>query len=557
MAVLICAAAISVVAGATGRPRAILPVSGAERFVGPDGHREILTGTQGTQVRQTGHQPGLRAWGDSPYWFAMAIRNAGWAQQQFWVVETEDDRTGAAPQLMYLDSAGLHTGVVGWPEIRSFDPARTEVPANPRPGQSVTSAGVSKTLPTADRPGEEVAYTSVVDVIDAESVGDGCLEFRRTDNVGDAEPIVSSRVRCPDRGVVVLDGPQGRFDAAPGWPPSADPRPALDLTDPGNGPLAGLKPNRVTFMRGNVPTLIGPAGPVGIAGDQIVVAGKYNGNLTWLDPAGDTYQLGPRVDVGGDFAGFAQCGEVLIAATSQRTVIAHDITGQWLWTTELSDVAGSRPIRSGADVLIATRDGRLTALGCRDGTIHWQTDGVASGVTPAVSPAGILVGGENSVRLLHAETGVEGWARNLPDRVVHLGFAHDQALVIENSSRLHSFTAADGTPRWNMRYASIPAEVRQLGSGIAIRTAATIEFVDRQGHSVGGQNFSARTMVADGSHLFAASLSGILVLDSTGQIVERVDQPMDDRAADLLLTRTPTGVIAIDGLGTIIDWRAE
>jgi hypothetical protein len=549
---------LSLVAAAVGRPPGLIAASGAERFIGPDGHRTVLAstrpaGTVSAQVRQTGHQAGNRAWSDGPWWFYLGLADLESATEHYWVVETEDDSGGDTPHLMRLDGTGLSTRVAGWPQIRYFDPTRPEVPADPRPGQRIITTGRTQTLP--EEGGVTEPYSSVLEVSDAADVGPGCLGFRRTDTLGTAAPVTSSRVRCPERGVVRLELPTGRWDAVAGWPEGDDPRRTVNLTPPPPGPLRGLVPTPIQFSRGLLPAEVPAAGPLLSPGGNYVLAAAATGNLLWLTPGGQQFEMTAWVDVGGDIVGVAECGNVVVAATTRRTVMAHDAEGRWLWTTELADVAGSNPVRAGDALLVATKDGRLTALGCRDGAVRWGIDGVGSTVSPAVGPTGVLVAGDGRVRLLDPVTGQQRWERNLPAQPRAVGFLGSLAVAADGDDIIHGLTGADGVPVWTHRLAATVVELHDLGEVVAVRTGTGFVGIDRRGQRRWQDDFRAMESLSDGRQVFAADLGGIVVIDAAGRTVERTEAPMHPVAASLHLARTPTGVTVVDPLGTMIDWR--
>lgn len=555
--VVIGAFLLSLIGAATARPPASIPVSGAERFVGPDGHREILAGAGAdpAQVRETGHAPGNRVWTDGPWWFYLGLHDMNAAMKQYWIVETEDDSLGSTAHLMRLDRTGLRTRVTGWPEIRHFEPMRPEVPAHPVPGQRITTTGQTQRV-DADHP---ETYSSVLEVSAATAVGPDCLEFLRTDTIGTATPVTSSRVRCPGRGVVRLELPLGRWDAVAGWPAKNDPRTAVNLTAPPLGPLRGLTPHAIEIIRLGMPTPVSAAGPLLSTGENYVLPAMPTGHLLWLAPGSEGFEMTAWADTGGDLVGIAQCGDVIVAATSQRTVVAQDTKGRWLWTTELTDVAGSQLVRVADNLLVTTKDGRLTSLGCRDGIAQWAIDGTGGTVTPAVGPDGILVAGDRRVRLLDPATGQQRWDRPLPAQPSVLGFLGPVALAVDENNLVHGLSISDGRREWRHSIVDPVVELHDLGELGAVRTGAGFVGIDKHGQRRWQVGFRALDSVSDGREVFAADLGGIVVIDAAGHTVERKRAPMGAIGAMgwFHLARTPTGVTAADGLGTLIDWRVS
>lgn len=552
--------AFTVVAGVAGRPPQRVPESGAEVYLAADGTRRILTGPRSTQVRWTAYQPGIRPLVDGPPSFVRAAVDNPEAQSAAWVVENEDDREGTHPHLMRLDRDGLRTWATTWPEEWAFNPGRLEIPAAPRAGQRETTTG------TATNAEGSVTYSSELEVLDATAAGPGCLEFRRTDRVGDRPERRSSRTRCPDRGLVSLTlpvdaGPAGpteaTWSAVATWPAGVAPGDDADLTEVAGGPVTGLRADSITFERGGFVSLVPPAGSPQLIDDRLVVASQQTGNLVWADPSdeGPHYLPAAWVGVGGDIITSARCGEVIVVATSQRRLLAHDGEGRWLWTTEFEDVAGSPPVRSGDRLLVATKDGALHAVGCRDGAVAWTSSPVVSVQPPAVGPAGVLVAAEDGVLLLDPNTGATLWERSVPGTVTALTQAGDLALVGSDENVLFAFDARTGDSRATVTLPDGIEAMHLLGDTLVARATTRVIGFDAEWRVAWSIPFMGEASLADADHVVVATTQEVLVLDSAGNIVERKGQSLDARSATMYLTRTPDGYLASDAFGSIVRWR--
>lgn len=563
-------AVVTTVAGVAGRPPQQVPESGAEVYLAADGARRILTGPRSTQVRWTGHQPGNRPFVDGPPSFLRAAIDNDAARTAAWVVENEDDREGTHAHLMQLDRDGLRTWVTTWPQGWAFSPARLEIPAAPQPGQRETTAGrASGSQGTVD-------YTSTLEVLDAALAGPRCLEFRRTDRIGDGPHTTSSRTRCPDRGVVALtlpisseDGGLGQggpgegdpaeatWTAVPTWPVGADPGRDVELSEAPGGPLTGLRSEPVTFERSGFVTMVAPAGSPQLVRDRLVIATQQTGNIVWADPPGDGEHYVPAawVTVGGDIITSARCGEVVVAATALRRLIAHDGAGRWLWTTELPDVAGSTPVRSGDHLLVATKDSALHAVSCRDGAVAWTAGPVVSVQPPAVGPVGVLVAGQNGVLLLDPTSGTTRWERSVPGAVTAVAQIDDVALVGSDENVLFVIDAATGDLRASVTVPDAVEGMHRLGETLVARTTTQVIGLDPDWRTIWDIPFDADTSIADTDHVVLASPREVLVLDAAGNTVERKGQSLNPVSAGVHLARLPDGYLISDNLGTIVRWR--
>lgn len=556
--------AMTALAAAGSRPPRNVPMSGAEQYVAADGTRAILTGPRSTQVRWTSHQPGIRPFVDGPPEFVRAtVDEPDHGSAGAWLVESEDDGQGSHPHLLRLDRDGLRTWTAMWPEQHTFTPGRLEVPADPRAGQQETTTG------TASNERGTVPYSSTLQVLDAASTGPGCLEFRRTDRIGTAAERVTSRTRCPDRGVVSLTLPvepaagpaaEATWSLVPEWPEGADPRPDLDLTDVAAGPLTGLQPEPLTFERGRFATLVPPAGAPQLIDDRLVTANTQTGNIVWAEGAGATYRPGPWVSVGGDILSTARCGEVLAVATSRRQLVAHGGSGRWLWTSEFADVVGSPPTRMDDRFLVATKDGELHAVSCRDGRVTWSAGPVVSVQPPAVGPAGVLVAGDGGVRLLDPTTGRSRWERDLPDDITGLAQFDELAFVGDDGNRLFVLDAASGALLTTLSLPDQAEELHRVGDTIVARSTTRILGVAQGGSTEDWRlawslPFTGHTSLAGADHVVVASVDELVVVDAHGALVERRPLAIDPATASVFLSRTPDGLLAADGLGNVVRWR--
>lgn len=559
MVLVVVFAAVTTVAGIAGSPQRQVPESGAEVYLAADGARRILSGPQSTQVRWTGHQPGNRPFVDGPPSFIRAAVDNDTAASAAWVVENEDDREGSHPHLMQLENDGLRTWATTWPEVWAFSPGRLEIPAAPEAGQRETTTG------TASGTTGTVAYSSTLEVVDASPTDPRCLEFRRTDRIGEGPETTSSRTRCPGRGVVSLtlpvdaaeDGPtETTWTAVATWPDAA-PGVDVDLTEAEGGPLTGLRSAPITFERGGFVTQVAPAGSPQLVGDRLVIATQQTGTMVWADPpaGGAHYLPAAWVVLGGDTITSARCGEVMVAATTHRRLIAHDGSGRWLWTTEFADVAGSVPVRSGDHLLVATKDSTLHAVSCRDGAPAWTVGPVVSVQQPAVGPAGVLVAGEDGVRLLDPGTGTTRWEQSVPGHVTSLAQIDDLALVGSDENVLFVISADTGDLQAAVTVPDGVEGMHRLGDTLVARTTTQVIGLDRRWRVTWSVPFAADTSLADDRHAVLATPSEVLVLDAAGTVVERNAVSLNALSADVHLARTPDGYLVSDNLGNIVRWR--
>ncbi|TPX00868.1 PQQ-binding-like beta-propeller repeat protein, partial [Schumannella luteola] len=159
---------------------------------------------------------------------------------------------------------------------------------------------------------------------------------------------------------------------------------------------------------------------------------------------------------GGDLLQLSTAGDVSLASTSQRRLVAYDARGARMWAVSFPDVVLAAPTVVDGDLLVASLDGTLRRIRIDTGETVWsvalRTD-VAS--APAVVDDAVVVvdrGGNVIAREL--ETGAARWSTELVsgERVAAVG----GVLAVQGTnSDVWVLDPADGSPRWTDHHPGI------------------------------------------------------------------------------------------------------
>ncbi|NNG20261.1 PQQ-binding-like beta-propeller repeat protein [Naumannella sp. ID2617S] len=552
--VLLAIAAVLSLLAALGAasPPGELPSSGAAELVAPDGHHERGTGPGGDVVRETAHLPGTRAFADGPQEYFMAIKDLAEVRSRFWVVETDDAGSGRTPELRSLDESGLHTHLIAGPRPVQesaqgwlvFRPALLELPPDPRAGTEFDSRG------TVTSEAGQAAYTDRATLSDGSSFGDGCVRVQHELTIGSAPARETITVRCPGRGVVHVEGRWQQADRQPA-------RGGVEV-EAVPGPVDGLRATRIPIQRGGADLAVAPIGVTGVGEDRLWVGNRNTGNVLRLRRQGPAYLSELQVHPGGDLTMVAGCGQAVVAGTAQRRLVAHDAEGHWLWTTELEDVAHPAPGRLGEDLLVATLDGQLHAVSCRDGRVRWSVDEAGSAIQPIVAqtaegPAVVTAAGK-TLRMLTAD-GESLWEREMPDPVRRVVVGGDLVVVSGAEGRLHAFSTDDGDPRWLTRFTDPADDLHLLGGDVVlVRNGDGIDGVrlatgERLWHHALASEFS----VTDGTTGWLAGPAEARTVSADGRLGP--PQPVPARPVSTpVLAHGALGPVIVDSTGVTL-WR--
>lgn len=449
--------------------------------------------------------------------------------------------------LRRLTDEGVEQVAAFGPVALVFDPPLLEVPADVRDGSTWSPAG------------DVVVDGQVAGVVyegdfEADDDGDGCLritgslDIRRDDQSLLETP--SDERWCPGRGTVP-DEPLGEIPALDG---STEP---LDLlTGPADVEdwVEHDRPLQRAEGEPAAPQLWIP--PVPGAEGRVVLADANGDDVVAFDlRPGGTRLRAWTGHPGGDVLRVTAAGDLVVAATSGREVVAYGPDGAWRWRTRLDDVASAPALAADARrLLVATVSGQVVALDPTDGSRVWSArvdDEVR--LAPVADGRTVVVADETGALTAYdLNDGTQRWSADTTGTEA-LGLAGD-VLVARTLDAVQAFDLDDGERLWSRRspYAGAGDLVADLGGVVAVASAeGTLGLEPATGRERWRAEGAPQSLARAG-HLFLLEERRLAVLDADGRRVRGWTlSGLQDTAT--FLTPTTDGVLVTDGTGASVE----
>lgn len=464
LALLLCwFGALTAVGGAEER----LPDTAAAEFVPDDGHRGPaaieLDQTSDQATREHAHvRDSTVARAMSVPAFQLLDLPAG---EPHWWRESVHPEV-SVPHWQRLrtvsdDGVRLHAQV--WSDLGlALSPGLLELPADIAPGAEWSSEGVARGTP------DVAAIQRYRNTARAEAPADsaraeqGCLQVTSTTEFSGADAWTwqQENLWCPGEGMVATTGTLGERPYAlstdDGTPPAPVDAERLQPADPDTTDLASWQRGSLTTTNGDatfgeVQLPPAPEGhPVVSAGNAITMREGASTDLVSLVPlTEELHWQAWWARPSGQILSLVSFGNLVVATTSERELVAYDPMGRWQWSVRLDDVALGAPVRVGTDLVVATLGGTVGRYRGSDGAPVWTTAlerGVALAPAADTETVGV-VDTDESVTALDARTGAELWTREfgvVPESVA----VRDGVVIASNYSRISAWQARTGERRW-------------------------------------------------------------------------------------------------------------
>ncbi|MFT4218821.1 MAG: PQQ-binding-like beta-propeller repeat protein [Micropruina sp.] len=515
---------VVIAAATSGRPVSAMDASTAMRYLPTDG-RVLLENSDGTDtVTEYYSTYGMPIWQSGPAAMAVGgtldeLRSNTWVR----ISELTADARGRVElrhtQLLAARPSGLELRTIMTDAgFMSFAPEIPMLPAGVHDGQQWSAAGTvmvgSGYTPKAEQP-----YSAT---LRAATVRDGgCVAISSELTLGSVDtPIRDVSTWCPGRGIVATRS-DDRSGMAVTRPPrwqslsrvSADAKAALNRTW------------NFTRRDMNIPplALYADVRPVVLPGPVIVYVNTPGGDLVargWSDTGTD-----PRWHArpGGEVTSTLAIGKIVIAATTERTVVGYGDQGEFLWQAPLPDVSAVPIQRFGDLAVVATLDGTITAFEAETGRTAWtgQTpteirqpmvvdrdrdtltvldqagtlvafapDGAVRHELAIVAPEAFTIAGDVAVVTTSTDSYVRGYRladgeqlwRTHMIRSRHLSAIGDTALV-GTADELTALRASDGVQVWAKPID--PVRVGVEGDRLLVADRTTLRLLDAAGTELG------------------------------------------------------------------------
>jgi len=543
----------------------------AAAFVPPDGAVALVTADDGSRtVHEHARDTGPSILLEAPALAAAHFFNDYSEEQlrlaQLWreTVASPDDATVAQTAGVYLlDARGVSLltstgGEVGF----TYTPGLVVLPADAAPGTRWEGEGtalpgelldysMSGELTAADEPGCILASTSVSYV----------------DPSTDAElvRVEEEATWCPGRGVVadVQRVGEETFSVVSGELPG-DLASAALRTAPSTPDWSGAadwRARSLTFR------LLDPSygesvlgspmdGPVATLADGTLVS-SASSRLSGFSFDGTTATRVWQAAPGGDLIGLSAVGDVALAATTERRLVAYDARGLRLWSLVFPDAVLATPTATGdGDVVAVSIDGTVRRVDLATGEPVWSVE-LRTDVDAAPAVVGDLVvlvdrGGVVTARAL--ADGTDRWSTELPDAGVVAAAGRTLAAQSMRGS-VWLLDPDDGTVRWRARQFGVGQRLVVIDGLVVSQTDEGTEAWHAQSGELLWSDAGTEGLLTDGSRVVVAGVDRMSVRSADGRVEAEV--PVDPGVPTLVrtLVSTPDGVrlIQTDGTGTEVS----
>ncbi len=474
VAVLIVAMALSIVLAAAnlGRPVSSRDASAAMSYLPSAGGRTVLQNSDGTDTAIEYYSTfGAQVWQSGPAAFGYGadydeLITKSWVR----ITEVTADAAGKVGtrrnRLLAAESTGLslRADVTG-DDFVAFDPGLPVLPAQVRDGQEWTAAGTATIGKGATSSGRQ-PYAATMS---ARALDDGCVAISTELTVGgDATPARESETWCPGRGIVANQQPVRTGNAVtrpPRW--QAVGRVTAHLpADLGGG---------WTFTRKELKSppqfLYATVRPVVLPGPVVVYVNTPGGDLVargWSDPA-----TSPRwfARPGGQVTSVEAIGRVVVATTTERSVVAYGDQGEFLWQAALGDVSATPITRFGGLAVVAGLDGTVTAFQAETGVVAWTAQTPTEIRRPMVTDGATLTVLDQAGNLL--TLGPDGAPLHEFETVPPEVFAVADGVAVVASrgdSYIRGYRLADGEQLWRIQQSGVKRSMDAFGTTVVVGT---------------------------------------------------------------------------------------
>ena len=466
---------------------------------------------------------------------------------------------GPSPQTtrLYRTNTGIELlGESGPTAAYTYHPALVELSADAHAGSSWTGSGSA---------GGNLTYTSR---FQAATAAGGCLvvtgEVRYlTDQNPPGRSVSQEQTWCPGLGVVAsftsmgastvrvsqisqpAPGPVGTTSTAISWasPEAWSSHPLSTVsTDPtlGEAPMSG-SPQALTPVRMDSGLVVRSLSSLN---DLVALTPKAAGQWTTVW----------RVHVPGTVLTLRAFGNVVVATTSERTVVGYSDAGVRLWQIPLTEIAPTPPVRaSDTTAVLVDLSGEVRSFAIASGQIGWRHDiGSDVNVAPAVGANTVVVmdrGGTTTG--LDLATGTSRWTVDLLGTAA--GYAGGTLVVLQDQT-VHGLDPVTGGTRWLRPVTGTFTDLKPIGDQVILSTKSATVLLSSSGQVTARlAAYLAVTAVQD--HLVGWGTDQAEVLDAAGHVTGHWPLPpltlaMQDRPAVAL----PDGVLLFGADWSFQEW---
>jgi PQQ-like domain len=509
-----------------------LPSDGAVSYERTDTTRELKT-TVGLAVTESARLSGVAGLLSTDSAFATKMINEAYGDRdRIQILRTtttaiNDPAATAQTIRFYRVNTGVELMGVSTPsEGYVYSPALVLLPPDVRAGSQWSGVGSA---------GDTFDYRSE---LRAEAGSSDCLsvtgEVRYLSKEGQLGRVVTvGQTWCPREGIVAES--QSFADVRSTTSRIDPPAPSIQSTS--SAPIRWTAPQRWTTKPMNTisinptfgqgPMVGSPAAvtPVRTESGLVIQATIGRGDLVATTPKTPTEWTSIwRVHPGGTVLSLSAFGNVIIATTSHRQMVAYSDVGVRLWQLSLNDLAPTSPVRiSDRDAVVVDLGGQIRRFDLSTGAVVWQHNvGSDVNVSPAVG-AGLVVimdrGG--STTAVEESTGQDRWDLQMQGAAATV--IGDSVIVIQDQT-VHALWTTTGRHRWARPIFGTLTDMTSFAGQAVVATKS--QSVILSGAGVVTQRFGpVLTLTATQDHLVAWGPTEAQVIARDGAIISRWDLP--------------------------------
>jgi hypothetical protein len=387
-------------------------------------------------------------------------------------------------------------------------------------------------------------------------------EVRYLSKQGQLGRIVSlNQTWCPGQGIVAESQSfadvritTSRIEApAPGTPTTTNTPIQWSAPQRWTGGQFGTMSINSTFGEGPMVSTPANITPVRTESGLVIRATYGQGDLVATTPKTLTEWTSVwRTHPGGSILTLTAFGNVIIATTSNRQVVAYSDVGIRLWQLTVDDLAQTPPVRAGDhEAILVDLAGVMRSFDLTTGTVRWQHNvGSDVNVAPAVGSGVVVImdrGGTTTA--FDVATGKRRWYVDMLGRGATV--IGDTVVVLQDQAA-HALAVDTGMHRWVRPFFGTLTGVARFADLTVVATKSECIMINHAGMIVKRLD-PALALTPTQDHLAVWGTAEAQVLDRNGVVVTRWSlPPLTIAKHDRVPLASAQGVLLFNG-----DWTFE
>jgi outer membrane protein assembly factor BamB len=508
-----------------------LPSDGGVSYEQTDTTRELKT-VVGLSVTESARLAGVAGLLSTDSTFATKMLDEAYADRDIQILRTtttaiNDPAATAQTIRFYRVNTGVELMGVSTPsEGYVYSPALVLLPADVRAGSQWSGAGSA---------GDTFDYRSELRV---EAGSSGCLsvtgEVRYLSKEGQLGRVVTlSQTWCGRQGIVAES--QSFADVRTTTSRIDPPEPSIQSTT--NVPIVWSAPQRwttrsmstisinPTFGEGPMAGSPSAVTPVRTESELVIQATIGRGDLVATTPKTPTEWTSIwRTHPGGTVLSLSAFGNVIIATTSNRQMVAYSDIGVRLWQLALDDLAPTSPVRiSDREAVLVDLGGEIRTFDLSTGIVLWQHNvGSDVNVSPAVGAGLVVIMDRGGTTAAFEEgTGQDRWDLQMQGAAATV--IGDTVVVVQDQTA-HALLTTTGRRRWVRPILGTLTDMASFAGQVVVATKSQSAMVSGEG-VITQRLGPVLTLTPTQDHLLVWGPTEARVIARDGAIISRWDLP--------------------------------